>query len=412
MNTFKISYLDGTWKDIPSAVFPLSASSLLDERLDETYVTFYNSRKEIYPPADLFRIQRYENGTRVSDEVLAVANDEAVETPLGSGRYKHTVSLMEPTKLLEGIICQTLTFTNDLGKIYTNNPQKVIPDIDEERETTFAYVSPPQCSAPISSNDVFITQSAREFSNNVIITSINSNTTYNGEIINAKTTIILSDGSTKEYIETETPKITPSLPYIIVKYEVPYRGKALVYIGSVNGVPQYQEQDVSTKLTFTYTILVVENRLPLLPYTITDVTNRCLELAEPLDVYQAPRIKFDGVSYPNGLCGPREFAQGSQAEEYSKVFAPEVAITQSNLREQLKRIGGYIHAEPRLIITTDDNNPPNLTYTVKYDKYGQTKAADLSKGVRVYNEGRQSINDYCSEVRSNVANLVNSLDYA
>ena len=70
MNTFKISYWDGSWKKIPSAVFPLNSASLLDEKLDETYVTFYNSRKEIYTPSDLFRIQRYENGIVVTDEVL------------------------------------------------------------------------------------------------------------------------------------------------------------------------------------------------------------------------------------------------------------------------------------------------------------------------------------------------------
>lgn len=407
MNTFKISYLDGTWKDIPSAVFPLTSSSLLDEKLDETYVTFYNSRKEIYPPADLFRIQRYENGTKVSDDVLAVANDEAAETPFGSGRYKHTVSLMEPTKLLEGIICQTLTFTNDLGKEFTLHPNPVIVEISKS-EGTEASVNTDIYSSPISTNN-FVVYSASNFSDYISVKKIKGYSDIHSlEIISAKSTVIFSNGNSTTYSSNESPTINPSIPNITIRYSITLKGLRTIHDPEAGELTLQLQDDI----VFSYRILVVENRLPLLPYTITDVTNRCLELAEPLNVYQVPRIKFDGVSYPNGLCGPREFAQGSQAEEYSKVYAPELAITQSNLREQLKRIGGYIHAEPRLIITTDESSPPNLTYTVKYDKYGQQKEADLSKGVRVYNEGRQSINDYCTEVRSNVANLVNSLDYA
>lgn len=414
MNTFKISYLDGTCKDIPSAVFPLTSASLLDEKLDETYVTFYNSRKEIYTPSDLFRIQRYEDRIKVSDEVLTVANDEAIETPLGSGRYKHTVSLMEATKLLEGIVCQTLTFTNDLGKVYTNNAREAQIQAGEwdwssgtrnmlNDAIRYGFSSDTLTPELVEETVQFL--SALDMFKKIIGILRASGDSYyatdymNFSFLNGTASYTIS-GATNSISNTLDYKIN-SVNNITVSYNINFNYE----IPSINRMRD-------EAFVFSYTIFVVENRLPLLPYTITDVTNRCLELAEPLNVFQSPRIKFDGVSYPNGLYGPREFAEGSQAEEYSKVYAPELAITQSNLREQLKRIGGYIHAEPRLIITTDESNPPNLTYTVKYDKYGQQKEADISKGVRVYNEGRQSINDYCTEVRSNVANLVNSLDYA
>ena len=190
MNTFKISYWDGSWKKIPSAVFPLNSASLLDEKLDETYVTFYNSRKEIYTPSDLFRIQRYENRIAVTDEVLTVANDDAKEIPYGSGRYKHTVYLIEPTKLMEGILCQTLAFTNALGKDFTLHPNPVIVEISTS-EGTEASVNTDIYSSPISTNN-FVVYSASNFSDYISVKKIKG---YSGihslEIISAKSTVIL-----------------------------------------------------------------------------------------------------------------------------------------------------------------------------------------------------------------------------
>ena len=52
---------------------------------------------------------------------MVVASDNVTELPAGSGKYKHELYLIERTKLLEGYIGQSLTFTNALGKIYATD---------------------------------------------------------------------------------------------------------------------------------------------------------------------------------------------------------------------------------------------------------------------------------------------------
>lgn len=103
---------------------PVKWNALLDERLDEGRASLRHTKK------DLFRI-----GARVTlnlgngdgDIDFIVAEDEAAEIPCGSGYYNHELMLIEPTKILERIPVETLTFTNNLGRTYASNPIKVDP---------------------------------------------------------------------------------------------------------------------------------------------------------------------------------------------------------------------------------------------------------------------------------------------
>lgn len=404
MNNFKVHHWDGSeskWIAIPNAVFPLGFSSLLDERLDEAYVTFYNAEKNEYKPTDIFALTFYENGNAVKNLGLCVAMDRVTELPLGSKRYKHELSLIEPTKLAEGIQCQTLTFTNDLSKVYTANAKAVTPEFSYKNIT--GTIIPNYIENEI---EIFspIEEGLKTFptAKNFIETAI----TYNGGAWNLEyptLTATLSNGETTMNFDNDE-EISANLSSSIY---------TLKYFAEVHCLNAISEQCI-VEITAIFTFISVKNRIPVLPYTITDVICRCLELAEPLYTSETPRIIFDGVSYPNGLRKARSFAVGSQAEKYSKVFAPELAITQANLREQLKRIGGYIHAEPRIKI--DYKNPDGSlkapTLVLYFDPLIQSKAADLSKGFLTYRGLSRSINEYNTEVRSNAANLVNTLDYA
>ncbi len=157
-----------------------------------------------------------------------------------------------------------------------------------------------------------------------------------------------------EYLETDLPT---NKIYVIeyVLYSVRYSN---------------QEQLVSQNIDeWTYTIAVVNNRLPLKKWTVTDVVNRILRLAEPLKIGQEPRFAFDGVTYDNrgNVDTGVGYAQGSQAEYYEKILAPEFAMPKMNLREQLKQVGGIINAEPRLIFKnefTDGHSDSGCTVRV------------------------------------------------
>ncbi len=390
MNYFSLYHWNGIkWEAISNPVFPPGFSSLLDERLDEAYVTFYNAKKDEYKPTDAFALTFYENGKAVKNLGLCVAMDRVTNLPLGSNRYKHELSLIEPTKLAEGIMCQTLTFTNDLGKVYTANAKAVAPTVEGyDTDDLYGLTYEGIYTSPVDSSVVLI--SASTFFANLRF--VESGTTIGSRISTLKV----------NGIEYENYTISKSGTYIVEYY---------CDLVGVHG----DGSSSFKKVTVTYTIIFVQNRLPLLPYTITDVVCRCLELAEPLYTSETPRIIFDGVEYSDSLTEARSYVPGSQAEKYSTVFAPELAITQANLREQLKRIGGYIHAEPRIKFdyeNTDGSPGKEPTLVLYFDPLIQSKAADLSKGFLTYRGLSRSINEYNTEVRSNAANLVNTLDYA
>ena len=92
--SFKLYTKDGgIWKKL-RAVFPFSMGELLDERLNEAYVTFFSEKKE-YSPTTEFKVEFYNNGSPESDalgdsaEFFILANDRSAEYPAGSGQYKH-----------------------------------------------------------------------------------------------------------------------------------------------------------------------------------------------------------------------------------------------------------------------------------------------------------------------------------
>lgn len=164
------------------------------------------------------------------------------------------------------------------------------------------------------------------------------------------------------------------------------------------------------KVELKYQFATVENHFPLTPYTITDCVTRCLELAEPLQKGEIPRFRFEGVTYDvsTGERNPT-YTAGSQAERYDKVLAPPFTMTQCTLREQLKIIGGFIHAEPRLtdgVITFEPfcgNELAEVTLT-------NGNKIPLNQYPYAIRKKSQDINEYCTSVDTRVENVVNSID--
>lgn len=126
MNRFEVAFYDWTIDDFKTIsgtpIFPLNYADLLDERLDEAYLTILGSKTEHFTPNTEVRIT-VTDSDRTQEFYYIIASDSAQEKPIGSGLWRHELYLIELTKRLEGIICQTLTFTNSLGASYTfDNP--------------------------------------------------------------------------------------------------------------------------------------------------------------------------------------------------------------------------------------------------------------------------------------------------
>lgn len=156
MNNFKVEIYNNQTKAYEDytafAVFPFKVANLLDEQLDEANLTLKGITNKYFQPQTRVRITitnfpecviteskfqelnaSNENPEQVTLELVGnrlratttinmiIANDRAVEVPVGSGRYNHEIYLIELTKLMERFIGDSLTFTNTLGNNFLEN---------------------------------------------------------------------------------------------------------------------------------------------------------------------------------------------------------------------------------------------------------------------------------------------------
>lgn len=154
---------------------------------------------------------------------------------------------------------------------------------------------------------------------------------------------------------------------------------------------------------YTYSFSAVENKLPLKPWTILSVVERILDLAHP--------IYSEGVNsteaHPRFIIDPDQRDWLEYADDEKKVLrlSPEFTMTRCTLREQLKIVGSYIHAEPRLIHKTVDGKD---RYCIHFDPYGETVQSPAKAYPYVYCKRTQHINQYCTSIDSMTDNMVNS----
>ncbi len=392
MNSFKISYLkDGSFIEFDgTSVFPFSYANLLDERLDEAYLTIYNDSVEYYKPTTVVEVELHnstDNVDKTRTKYYIVAQDTPLEMPVGSGKYKHTLYIIELTKLLEGILCQSLTFTNCLGKDYSKGitTKNIIPTSDLGITTEYLKLMP-TIHSPYNENNIIV-PSVREIMNPFFShPNINGVLVATGDDYKSRITVKNGDGEEISLVcETEedldkTITIQHPVDFISITYTA--------VMQAFEGSSQF------TQFGCTYTpIRFRPNQLPLKRLTVTDCVNRVLLLAETLKDGESPRFTFNE----------------EQAQYYDKVLAPEFTMTQCTLREQLKVIGGYIHAEPRLTYVKEAN-----CYEIVFDRYrNNTPARIQSLNLPyVYKGYSYDINNYSTEIRSNAQNLVNSMEYA
>ena len=415
MNKFTVEIKqNGTWQRINATpVFPFMWGELLDERLDEANLTVYDSPVKTYPRLTDVRVT-ITNGAKVKNEYFIIASDNSLELPAGSGKYKHELYLIERTKLLEGIFCSTITFTNAKGTLFTGNKAKT-PWQDISQDYPYSTAVPANFESPIPSailaGEPANLPSASElanlmypyvrdqYSSEYIINVSNFARVGNPlEPVTMRTYTskceYYNGSSTIEYPFENAVNPSPRSGTIILTYVLCYSRYTLI-----NGV---QGDTYYGAYFLRFTLGAVSNRLPLKRWSITDCVTRACELAEPLFGNDLPRYRLDGVEYDENANVIKPYRVGSLAEKYDKVFAPEFTATEDTLREQLKLILSYVHAEPWL----DENN------VIRATEYGGTVKSPSASLPYVYNAVSSHINEYCTEVRSHAQNLASSLGYA
>lgn len=127
-------YIDGINRT-GKTVIPIKGGDFLDERLDEGVLSLRGIKLPPLPPCTPVEIVRKNTlcfghtdvDTQTDTKQYIVADDTAEEVTPGTGLYNHELSLIEVTKALELYIVDTLTYTNDIGRIFTNGAVEVQP---------------------------------------------------------------------------------------------------------------------------------------------------------------------------------------------------------------------------------------------------------------------------------------------
>ena len=127
-------YIDGINRT-GKTVVPLKGGDFLDERLDEGVLSLRGVKLPPLPPCTPVEVIRkntlYFGHTDVDTQTVTkqyiVADDTAEEVTPGTGLYNHELSLIELTKALELYIVDTLTYTNAIGRTFTDAATPVVP---------------------------------------------------------------------------------------------------------------------------------------------------------------------------------------------------------------------------------------------------------------------------------------------
>ncbi len=373
--------------------FPFMVQKALDESLDFAVIELSNTRiKDPFKPFQTVVI-----GSGDTALTFITAQDE-VEEKFGLGLYKHTITVIEKTKETERIICGAKAFTNPLVRDYTDGQTLVkavrctpkteggteyqVSEVDRKNPIIGTSTKSPVTigTLPIYTDFGFAERAelADRHSYSVIIYYSkskaierveNSNTNFKiigeqiAKIDNIPTTWDgwIGDINTKEYGAG-----TYVLLYIV---------DIIAYFTEVNVTNVPAQKD---------------------PYTVEDVTLQLLDTCETLRV---------------GLDKPRYELRYQDVQQMAKFRQPAPEFRFSNGRslfENLREIGRYVHAMPRI----EHDTATGYDYLF-FDELGGTEYADMSKGGRRFGGTASfSIGDYTGGLESMVSNLVNLDDEA
>ena len=402
-------------------VQPLKWGNLLDERLDEMFLSLRHCPFENFKPLTPVEIH-FSNAlvfgsttidTQTDVKRYIVADDQnATENPNGSGLYNHDLYVIELTKLLECIAVDTNTITNDLGRTYTNNPQSVSGDLNivtvmgsamtvflDQYFTPSAYsIDSPAATgtfsfpSPATLFSTFYNQ-WKDYTGGASATSDYYSPLLSMFVYRNGRTIYSSswywaDGwnITDNFLSGFNQTIDSGTYEILLRCELSFfEWKSNISGGSF-------ALTANKYSTLQYNFVAVENQYPFKRWTITDVINRLCDIAEPIRQGETPRFQLNA----------------DQASLYDNVLAPQFSFTKSTFRECLQQCGKIVHGEPRLDVLT--NSDGSFSYEISYDQYGGTELSNISGKPYISKTVSQTIESYASQLDSSTDNIVNQLD--
>ena len=400
-------FIDGV--EYQNATLPFKYGNFLDKQLDHAIVQLTRVNKQYFEPTTPVKVEITDKNGDIKTLYYIISNDNFHETPVGSGYYRHDLTLIEPTKILEGIPVETLCFTNANG----TKKELIIPYRAESKKFSITGSTEPEL---ITDKETInkINNLLKKY-NLILPFSVGETLTFPtiSEILNvfgvekgnAKNTYLIEfekDGE-KQKIE-----IDDTINKNVVNQNIS------IAVGEKNLISMHTVSDYTNEGAFIFNLyfspfvgVKFYTTHPLVPWTIESVINRVLELEIPL-IYDNSTGDF---------VKKKRFKLGETSKDLSKILAPEFTFTRQSLREVLQTIGSYIHAEPRLAY----NEETNEFDTITYDFYGEQSYAEyydvIEKRIKRLSEynyedlsGKYGIEQACTALDSYMDNLVNRLN--
>lgn len=370
-NKYKVYIkINGEYVDCTSQVpFPIKWASLLDEQLDESSLTILNASTSVIKPMTNVKVEVWneQSPTDIITKHFIVSEDKADEIPVGSGKYKHLLSLIEETKYLERFIVRSHGYVNSLGRIYTSNaPYAVAEEIP--LDNAYREPNPDIYKTPILINQPITVLAGMTLFSNAIGAMVADSYYFQG----GQVTFTNENGETETFTAQNSFEYTPTIQGQLT---MTYRFTVVFNYGANQFTQQYGCK---------YNLYCTNNTEPLPKWNARTVIERALAIAETLREGETPRFSLNE----------------EQATAFESIETPEFSFTQSTLREILQDVGKYVHGEPRLI-----------DGVIYYDLYGSNEQNTVSTSNYAKLSVAQSIEQYATELDSSVDNLVNSLGY-
>ena len=308
---------------------PAKYNDHLDEQLDMATVSVFGVTTEIFKPFCKVSISvtgaQRENEPTIT-RYYRLMEDRAEESPVGTGKYRHDLTLIEETKFLEGFLVESLCVTNAGGRNY----ERLYPVLEN---VEYSFGTPSASDVLTSSFETpALTSTSIAFpSAGYIYTNLTTIPTSEMGYIELSAVVQYPDGTSENFNYAGNDPLASPGSFM------PKSGiNRITWTSTI--------QNGNYRLKYDTYIYGQPNYYPLKPWTYKEVIERALELCEPRiwnktreDYVVPPRFTFR-YNDPN---------DAHEIDVFDNL-APEFTFTRCTLRELLQEIGGALNKEPRL----------------------------------------------------------------
>lgn len=376
-------YENKQWQDLPDWSRPFTDGTSLDDTLDAGCINLSLSpRSEPIRPFTPIRIIVSQDGNEVDRIYRLVASTKRTKRTFAQSkgnRYDWTINTIELTKLLERRFVGTMTSTKYLYTDYANGYQQVKENLTGGTATGYKkYIDITQhYYSPVIEGKAFTVYSNRYSINVTPNGTVTSGTikSISVEVKSPSGQVLLNENLT----ENKTIQIDEIGTYTLTE--------TMVITWELVGDPGVLDETYINNLSFAS----FEQPVPKPQPTITTVCQRLLS---------------SGVTRRKEISNQEFELDADFAEQYKEVVAPEFSFTNCTLWDALSQVGGFIHAIPRLVPRSKDDD---THYNVTFDKLGGSDIAPYMPPL-IYQDMTLDINEYCGTIASPAQNLCNTED--